>query len=299
MLVCYNVNRYAALHSEELTLSYPHSRIPNDYSLGPDSLVQSGVPTGTLTQYELISRIYPGIAHDYWVYVPAEYDSSNAACVMVFQDGMHYANPDGHMRAPVVFDNLICKKELPVIIGIFVSPGRESQEYLDDPRSHFEKYHLSQRAEEYDVLGDRYSRFLLEEVLPEVGQKYNVRQDAAGRAICGSSSGGICAWTVAWERPDAFSKVMSHCGSFTDIRGGYVYPYLIRKTQKKPIRVFLQTGTDDFNNAWGNWMLANQEMASSLEYKGYDYQLVIGDGGHDIKHGGSILPESLKWLWRD
>ncbi len=203
------------------------------------------------------------------------------------------------MRATVVIDNLIHRKELPVIIGVFVDPGHESQAYLDDPRDGSEKYPSSQRSQEYDELSDTYTRFLLEEILAEVGKKYNLRQDGAGRAICGCSSGGICSWTAAWERPDAFGKVLSHVGSFADIRGGYVYPFLIRKTEKKPIRVFLQAGANDLDCVWGNWMLANQQMASALAFKGYDYKMVMGEGGHDLSHGGAIFPESLKWLWRE
>ena len=139
----------------------------------------------------------------------------------------------------------------------------------------------------------------MEEILPEVGKKYNLTKDPAGRAICGMSSGGICAFTVAWERPDAFRKVLSQIGSFTNIRGGHVYPALIRKTEKKPIRVFLQDGSNDLDNLHGNWPLANQEMAAALKFMGYDYQFVLGDGAHSGKHGGAILPDSLRWLWRD
>jgi len=139
----------------------------------------------------------------------------------------------------------------------------------------------------------------MEEILPEVAKEYNLRTDAAARGICGSSSGGICSFTVAWERPDAFSKVLSHVGSFTDIRGGHVYPTLIRKTEPKPIRVFLQGGSNDLDNNYGNWPLANQQMAAALNFRGYDYKLVFGHGGHDRRDGAAILPESLRWLWRE
>src|SRR5256884_573070 len=151
---------------------------------------------------------------------------------------------------------------------------------------------------EYDSRGDQYSRFLLEEILPEVGKKYSLTKDPDGRAICGISSGGICAWTVAWERPDEFRKVLSHVGSFTNIRGGNVYPSLIRKTEKKPIRVFLQDGAKDLDNLHGNWPLANQEMAAALKFTGYDYKFEFGTEGHNAKHGGAILPDSLPWLSR-
>jgi enterochelin esterase family protein len=157
----------------------------------------------------------------------------------------------------------------------------------------------SNRSFEYDTLSDQYVRFLEKEILPEVAKKYNLRRDAAGRAICGISSGGICAFTAAWERPDLFSKVLSHVGSFTNIRGGDVYPGKIRKTEKKPIRVFLQDGSGDLDNLHGNWPLANQQMALALKFMKYDYKFEFGDGGHNGKHGGAILPESLRWLWRE
>jgi enterochelin esterase family protein len=229
---------------------------------------------------------------DYWVYVPAQYDSNHAACVMVFQDGGGFVKPDGQLRVPIVFDNLIHKKEMPVTIGIFINPGVI-------PAKESGKESVKNRSFEYDTLSDQYARFLLEEILPEVAKTYNLATDAESRAICGSSSGGICAWTVAWERPDAFSKVLSHVGSFTNIRGGHVYPALIRKTPPKPIRVLLQDGSNDLDNEHGNWPLANQEMAAALKFEKYDYKFVFGDGAHNAKHGGSILPDSLRWLWRD
>src|SRR5262249_28575739 len=157
----------------------------------------------------------------------------------------------------------------------------------------------SNRSFEYDTLSPQYAEFLEKEILPEVGKKYKLRQDAAGRGICGASSGGICAFTVAWERPDLFSKVLSHVGSFTNIRGGHVYPSLIRKSPRKPIRVFLQAGAEDLDNEYSNWPLANQGMNAALKLKGYDYRLDYGTEGHNGKHGGAILPESLVWLWRE
>jgi enterochelin esterase-like enzyme len=210
---------------------------------------------------------------------------------MVFQDGGNYASSNGQFRVPTVFDNLIQKKEMPVTIGIFLNPG-------EVPAAQPGQKGRSNRSFEYDSLGDQYAKFLLEEILPEVEKKYKITKDPEGRAICGISSGGICAWTVAWERPDSFRKVLSHVGSFTNIRGGHVYPALIRKTEKKPIRVFLQDGANDLDNLHGNWPLANQEMAAALKFAGYDYKFEFGDGGHNGKHGGAILPDSLRWLWR-
>jgi len=258
----------------------------DDYKLGPDSMENPDVPKGKVTKYSWTSQIFPETTRDYWVYVPAQYDPGTPACVMVFQDGENYARANGQFRVPVVFDNLIQKKEMPVTIGIFINPGRL-------PRG-------SNRSFEYDTLSDQYARFLEKEILPEVAKEYNLRADAAGRAICGISSGGICAFTVAWERPDLFSKVLSHVGSFTNIRHGDTYPGIIRKTNPpRPIRVFLQDGSGDLDNEHGNWPLGNQQMAAALKFKKYDHQFVYGDGGHNGKHGGSILPDSLRWLWRD
>jgi len=260
----------------------------DDYKLGPDSQEQLGVPPGKITQHTWTSKIFDGTVRDYWVYVPAEYDPKQPACVMVFQDGQGYVNKKGDFRVPIVFDNLIHKKEMPVTIGIYINPG-----------SFPNKKPSSNRSFEYDTLSDQYVRFLEKEILPEVGKEYNLRQDAAGRAICGISSGGICAFTAAWQRPDLFSKVLSHVGSFTNIRGGDVYPGLIRKTEHKPIRVFLQDGSKDLDNSYGNWPLANQQMALALKFRNYDYKFEYGDGGHNGKHGGAILPDSLRWLWRE
>jgi acetyl esterase/lipase len=257
----------------------------DDYQLGPDSQEHPDVPKGKVTKYSWTSTIYPGPARDYWVYVPAQYDPKQPACATVFQDGKSYVDPKGSYRVPTVFDNLIHKKEMPVTIGIFINPGNNT---LQEPR---------ERSYEYDTLSDQYARFLEKEILPEVGKQYNLRQDSSGRAICGISSGGICSFTVAWERPDLFSKVLSHVGSFTNIRGGDVYPGKIRKVPRKPISVFLQDGSGDLNNQFGNWPLANQQMASALDFAKYDYQFVYGDGGHNGKHGGAILPDSLRWLW--
>jgi enterochelin esterase-like enzyme len=252
-----------------------------EYKLGPDSMRREGVPRGTVAKDVWRSKIFPNTTRDYWIYVPAQYDGSKSACVMVFQDGGAYVSDSGDFRVPVVFDNLIHNREMPVTIGIFINPGQPNN-----------------RSFEYDTLSDQYARFLLEEILPEVGRKYKLTDDPDCRAICGISSGGICAFTVAWQRPDAFRKVLSHVGSFANIRGGHVYPALIRSTPKKPLRVFLQDGDKDLDNAWGNWWLANLEMESALKFKHYDVKFVGGTGAHSGKHGGAILPDSLRWLWR-
>jgi enterochelin esterase family protein len=263
------------------------------YKLGPDSMRQAGVPEGKVTQMPAWrSDIFPGTVRDWWVYVPAQYDEKKPACVMIFQDGGTYVGDKGAFRTPIVFDNLIHKKEMPVTIGIFLNPGTV-------PCSGPGKKARANRSFEYDRLSDQYALFLEKEILPEVAKKYNLRRDANGRALGGISSGGICAFTAAWERPDLFSKVLSHVGSFTNIRGGDVYPSLIRKTEKKPIRVLLQDGSTDLNNLHGSWPLANQSMAAALKLMNYDYRFEFGTGGHNGQHGGAILPESLKWLWRE
>lgn len=262
-----------------------------DYPLTADSLPQDGVPKGTVTKHTWdTSTVFAGTTREYWVYVPAQYDESKPACVMVFQDGGNYVALDKSFRIPMVFDNLIHKGEMPVTIGIFINPGVFPVEG-DKPKRN--------RSVEYDTLSDDYARFLLEEIIPEVGKTYKLVDDAQGRAICGISSGGICAFTVAWERPDAFHKVISHVGSFTNIRGGHVYPALIRKAEKRNIRVHLQDGENDLDNAHGSWPLGNLQMEAALKFSEYDYEFVMGTEGHNGKHGGAILPDQLRWIWRD
>jgi enterochelin esterase family protein len=208
---------------------------------------------------------------------------------MVFQDGHSYLND---FRVPIVFDNLIHKKAVPVLIGLFINPGHTGSTQPDNP------WQSNNRSYEYDSLGDEYVQFLIEEMIPEVGNKYFLADDAKMRAICGISSGGICSFTAAWQRPDYFHKVMSHLGSFTDIRGGHVYPTLIRKSAKRDIRVFLQDGSNDLDLRYGNWWLSNLQMESALKFREYDHKFIAGTGEHNAEHGAAILPESLEWLWR-
>ena len=267
----------------------------SQYELRGDSLVQPNVPQGKVTEHVWKSKVFDGTLRRYSIYVPAQYDAARPAAVMVFQDGHAYVDPAGQFRATVVMDNLIHRGEMPVTIGIFIDPGHTS-ETLPEKRGW--RPRPANRSFEYDTLSDQYARFLIEEVLPEVGKSYRLTKNASQRAICGISSGGICAWTVAWERPDVFGKVMSHVGSFVNIRGGHHYAAMIRKTDRKPIRIFLQDGSEDLDNSHGNWPLANQQMAKSLAFKDYDYKFVYGVGGHNGIHGGAILPDSLRWLWR-
>src|SRR5262245_44786328 len=258
------------------------------YETHPDSRVQPAVSKGVTKQMPpWKSQIFAGTTRDWWVYVPAQYTAGSPAAVMVFQDGSSYRT-----YVPTVFDNLIAKPDMPVTVGVFSNPGT-----FADGRAN--------RSFEYDTLSDQYARFLLEEILPEVEKTTALRHDAAGRAIAGASSGAICAFTVAWERPTEFSKVLSWIGSFTNIaagptrrEGGHNYEAMIRKTPKKPIRVFLQDGANDLDNANGNWPLANQTLARSLSFARYDYRFEFGQGFHSNRHGRAILPDSLRWLWR-
>jgi enterochelin esterase-like enzyme len=265
---------------------------PTTYQYGPDSQRQVGVPQGEVTHFRHVSAVFTGASRDYWVYVPQQYDPARPAAVMVFQDGHAYLSEDGWFRVPVVFDNLIRAGAMPVTVGIFINPGHVGDEPPTNP------WAASNRSFEYDTLSDQYARFLTNEILPEVEARWKLTDDPEQRATCGLSSGGICAFTAAWERPDAFRKVMSHIGSFADIRGGHAYPSRIRKEPIRPLRVFLQDGEADLDNEYGNWWLANLQMVAALRYRGYDHMFVAGTGGHDGEHGGTILPDSLRWLWR-
>ncbi len=268
----------------------------DDYAPGADAQPREDVPRGEvrkLVPFES-SAVFPGTRHEWQIYVPKQYDAAKPACVMIFFDGSGFASADGSTRVPVVFDNLIAKKEMPVTIAVFIDPGViKAVEPTAKDRSN--------RSFEYDSLGDANARFVFDELMPLVAKDFNLTKDPAGWAACGLSSSGIAAFTLAWERTDRLQKVVSWIGSFTNIRGGYVYPAEIRKTKDKPkpIRVFLQDGANDLDNLHGNWPLSNQEMAAALKFAGYDYKFEFGDGGHSPKHGGSIFPDTLRWLWRD
>ncbi|HMC65382.1 MAG TPA: SMP-30/gluconolactonase/LRE family protein [Gemmataceae bacterium] len=250
-------------------------------------------PKGEVTKYTFTrSTIFAGTQRDYWIYVPKQYDPQKPACVYVNQDGVQY-------NAPAVFDGLIHKKEMPVVIGVFVMHGRvkaPSEKALD----------RFNRSYEYDGLGDNYARFLLEELLPDVerkttsdGRPIRLSKDGNDRGIGGASSGAICAFTAAWERPDAFRRVFSAIGTYVGLRGGHSYATLIRKFEPKPIRVFLQDGKNDLNLYAGDWWMANQEMERALTFAGYEVKHAWGDGGHDGKHATQVFPEAMRWLWKD
>ena len=286
-LICLVIASFAALSS----VVAEDGLNPNH----PDRNVQPGVPQGKITTGSFSdSKIFPGTKRNYSLYVPAQYQADKPACLMVFQDGPGYSKADGAFRVPIVFDNLIHQKAMPVTIALFVTPG-------NIPATKPGALDRSNRSFEYDSMGDRYARFLLEEFLPVALAGYNISQDPKQRAIGGSSSGGICAFTVAWERPDQFGKVLSHIGSYTNIRGGSLYAGLVRKSHRKPkaIKVYLQDGKDDLNNLFGNWPLGNQDLAAALKFAGYEHQFVMTEGGHSGTWGGDKLPDALRWLWSD
>jgi gluconolactonase len=254
---------------------------------------ETTVPKGEVLKFSFSnSTIFPGTLRDYWIYIPKQYDGKTPACVYVNQDGIQY-------KAPDVFDKLIAAKEMPVTIGVFVMHGRvkaTSDKALD----------RFNRSFEYDGLGDNYVNFLLKELLPDVetkkasdGRAIVLSKNGNDRAIGGASSGAICAFTAAWERPDAFSRVFSSIGTYVGLRGGNDYPTLVRKYEPKPIRIFLQDGSNDLNIYGGDWWMANQEMQRALKFAGYEVNHVWGTGGHDGKHATEVFPEAMRWLWKD
>lgn len=265
-----------------------------NYRYTADSEVQINIPQGRLERFTWDqSQRFPGTTREVTVYIPSQYRPGSEACLMVWQDGGRHVDPAGSMRASTVFDNLIHQKQMPVTIGVFVDPGRKQGQKPNEKAGN--------RSLEYDSLGDAYVRFLLDEILPTVEKRYSVkfRQDPQAWAIAGGSSGGIAAFTAAWERPNKFHKVLCWVGTFVDIRGGNAYPYWLRITEPKPIRVYLLDGVNDLDNKFGNWPLANRMMESSLKYMNYDHLMKWTECFHGSKGMASELPEALRWLWRD
>ncbi|MFM2220345.1 MAG: hypothetical protein RLZZ553_93 [Verrucomicrobiota bacterium] len=254
------------------------------------------LPLHAIEWRTLQSSTFPGTVRQYAFHRTPKLDAKKPAALMVFQDGHSYAAGDFH--APKVIDQLVNEGALPPMILIFVNPGVFGTELKQPQGWNTPKEMRSNRSFEYDTLSPQYVQMLEKEILPLAEKEQMLSKDPAQRAICGLSSGGICAFTAAWERPDLFGKVMSHVGSFTNIRGGHVYPALVRKQPVRPIRVFLQDGSNDLDNEHGNWFLANQEMAAALKFRKYDYQFVTDDTGHGGKGGGKIFAQSLRWLWR-
>ncbi|MGJ5816444.1 alpha/beta hydrolase [Paludibaculum fermentans] len=276
------------------------------YHLGPDSLPQDGVPKGEIRgPFTLPSEAYPGTQHTYWVYVPAQYDPAVPASLMVFNDGQAFMNAEGDARAQNVMDNLIFRREIPVMLGVFINPGRRP----DQPEPNAKEWgdRTTNRPTEYNTLDDKYARVIVDELLPVLNKTYNISKDPEQRGIGGASSGAIAAFTVAWERPNEFHKVLSVVGSFVNLRGGHIYPDLILKADKKPIRIFLQDGRNDNRglrqdgtyDEKRDWFYQNVRMMKALTAKGYDVNYTWGINRHGQKMGGPILPEMMRWLWRD
>ncbi len=275
------------------------------YKLGPDSLEQDGVPRGEVRgPFTLPSQAYPGTQHTYWVYVPAQYDRAKPAALMVFNDGQAFLNKEADVRATNVLDNLIYRREIPVMLAVFINPGRRP----DQPEPNLKEWgdRTTNRPTEYNTLDDRYARVIVDELLPALQRDYNISQDPEQHGIGGASSGAIAAFTVAWQRPQQFHKVLSLIGSYTDLRGGHAYPDLIRSAGRKPIRIFIQDGRNDqrgtLRGAYNknlDWFYQNTRMVEALTAQGYEVNYLFGIGRHSTKHGGAVLPEMMRWLWRD
>src|SRR6204780_4202289 len=267
---------------------------PLKYAVDSASVEQPGVPKGEVLKCTFSdSKVFPGTTRDYCIYSPAENRPDQPACVYVNQDGIQW-------KAPTVFDNLINNKEIPITIGIFVSPGQVVAANEQTANNRFN------RSFEYDGLGDNYVKFLLEELLPEVekqkasdGRAIHLSKNGNDRAIGGASSGAVCAFTAAWERPNKFSRVFSAIGTYVGLRGAERYPTLVRNYEQKPIRVFLQDGANDLNIYVGVWWKANETLERALTFAGYQVKHVWGEDGHNGNQGTSIFPEAMRWLWKD
>jgi gluconolactonase len=267
------------------------------YPLGPDSQVKD-VPHGTVEKAVLPpGQFFPGTPHGYAVYTPANAGTRPLPYV-VFLDGSSYLG-DG-LRAPVVLDNLIAAKAIPPMIGIFVDPG-VLPAIRPDAQNRYE------RVFEYDSLSNRYSQFLLTELLPAVAKKHALSTDPNEHAIAGTSTGAVGAFVAAWHRPDQFRRVLSLIGTYVAMKGADTLPEIVRKTEAKPLRIWMQDGANDHITPTepygtffaGTWPQANRLLFDALQFEGYDAKLTIGTGGHDTKQGSAELPEALRWLWRD
>ena len=268
----------------------------------PDSYPQPGVARGKLSERKtLVSKVYPGMQSNYWVYVNPGADLVNGAPLMVWQDGETIVGNQDLMRLrlQIVSDNLVAQKKIPPMIHVLIQPGTGGPEATGPG--------AAMRSIEYDTASDRYGKYLLDEVLADVEKTYKVRKDAYSRAIAGASSGAICAMNVAWYYPDQFSRVLSHIGSYTAIQwhpeknedGGYIVAHRVRREAKKNLRVWMSDGSDDMENNTGSWPLNNIQLANSLKLRGYDFHFRFGVSMHAIAQGALDLPESLTWLWRD
>ena len=268
----------------------PYHPCPEAYP-GPET------PRGEVTSHKdwAGSRVFPGTVRDIRIYIPAGFDRATPARLIVFNDGVFYLPRGGAVRAIQVLDSLHAAGEIEPTVAIFVDPGRPPGATLGDAEA------SAQRSIEYDSITSDYGRFLIEELIPFVEQAEGLTftTDPAHRTVCGISSGGICAFTAAWWFPGQFGRVISHCGSFVNIRGGHNLAFAVRTTPRKPIRIFLQSGAADASYITGDWPLGNQTMASALAFAGYDHRFEFGTGGHSLRHGGAIFADTLLWLWRD
>ena len=272
-------------------------------AFGPDSYSQPGVPQGKLSEKMVhMSKLYEGMKSEYWVYVPAQYNPSTPAALMIWQDGHYHIERDGPLQVPPTgqppsrlqnaIDNLTSRKEIPVAIYLLIDPGTVGA--------------TAMRSIQYDTVSDLYPRFLRDEILPEIYARYNIRKDSYSHAIAGNSSGGICAFNAAWYMPELFSRVLMRIPSFTSIQwkpgerdGGNIYPFRVRKEPKRNIRVWMQDGSEDMEQATGSWPLQSIQMANSLKIRGYDFHFTFGTGTHNHSQSNSEMPAALTWLWRD
>ncbi|HTI72020.1 MAG TPA: alpha/beta hydrolase-fold protein [Candidatus Limnocylindria bacterium] len=271
------------------------------YTLGPDSKPRDGVPKGRFTEAKVIpSKVFPGTQHTYWVYVPAQYDPSRPTAVMIFNDGQAMKAEPGDVQAQNVLDNLIFRREIPVMLGVFINPGRRPDQPEPNPRDWGDR--TSNRPDEYNPPTDKYGRVIVDELMPALRVEYNISTDPELHGIMGSSSGGCAAFAVAWFWPNDFRKVITFVGSFTSIRGEYIYPELVAESEKKPIRIFMQDGRNDNRrpgNPNGDWFYQNVRLMNALTKKNYEVNYSWGIGNHGQKQGGAIFPEMMRWLWRD
>jgi enterochelin esterase family protein len=264
-----------------------------------------GVPKGKFAGPKVIpSEVFPGTQHTYSVYVPAQYDPAQPTAVMIFNDGQAMMAEPGDVQAQYVLDNLIFRREIPVMLGVFINPGRRPDQPEPTPRDWGDRN--TNRPEEYNPPTDKYARVIVEELMPALKKEFHLSANPELHGIMGASSGGCAAFSVAWFRPDDFRKVITFVGSFTDLRGEYIYPELVEQSERKPIRIFLQDGRNDNRGMRGDtynpkrdWFLQNVRLVSALTKKGYDVNYVWGIGNHGQKQGGAIFPDMMRWLWRD
>lgn len=283
--------------------SPPQSDPANDafYRLGPDSQPMEGVPHGTFSAAKVIpSKVFPGMQHTYYVYAPAQYDPSVPTAVMVFNDGQAMMAEPGDVQAQRVLDNLIYRREIPVMLGVFINPGRRPDQPEPTPRDWGD--HTTIRADEYNPPIDDYARVIVDELMPALRAEYHISPDPDLHGIMGASSGGCAAFGVAWFRPNDFRKVITMVGSFVDIRGEQIYPELVAASDRKPIRIFMEDGRNDYrqsDNPARDWFRQNVRLMEALTKKGYDINYVWTIGNHGQHHGGAFFPGMLRWLWRD